>query len=223
MFQLLIHEESQRSMMYPKISGVPEGVIPNVMSEAILNRSDDTDTVSCYVKCNNYMLDTNIFTTDIGDIVVDKPEDSNLHITTDFGDIVFDKPEDNRRYFNVSNVFSNVFVYGQKVPDTHVLVDLPEEFNGAPETAKITREQNGTYTFTLDNEAVEARNRYLLQDMITERNKQLTASDWTQIPDSPITDEQKQLWQTYRQALRDFPNTYTGGPNDWQASFPTKP
>ena len=204
MFQLLIHEESQRSTMYSKNPNVPEGVIPNVMSEAILNRSDDTDTVSCYVKCNNYMLDTNIFTTDIGDIVIDKAED-------------------NRRYFNVSNVFSNVFVYGQKVPDTHVLVDLPEEFNDAPETAKIIREQNGTYTFTLDNEAVKGRNRHLLADMLTERNKQLSASDWTQIPDSPITDEQKQLWQTYRQALRDFPNTYTGGPNDWQASFPTKP
>jgi hypothetical protein len=190
--------------MYSKNPNVPEGVIPNVMSEAILNRSDDTDTISCYVKCNEFMLDSNIFTTDIGDIVVDSSENNNLH-------------------FNVSNVFSNVFVYGQKVPDTHVLIDLPEEFNDAPETAKITREQNGTYTFTLDNEAVKIRNRYLLTDMLTERNKQLAASDWTQIPDSPITDEQKQLWRTYRQALRDFPNTYTGDHNDWRASFPTKP
>ena len=204
MYQFLIHEETQTSMMYDKISGVPEGVIPNVMSEAILNKSDDTDTVSCYVKCNNYMLDTNIFTTDIGDIVVDSSENNKLH-------------------FSVSNVVESVFVYGQKVPDTHTLVDLPEEFNDAPETADITREQNGTYTFTLNNETVKARNRMLLADMITERNKQLTASDWTQMPDSPITDEQKQLWQTYRQALRDFPNTYTGSPNEWQASFPTKP
>jgi hypothetical protein len=204
MYQFLIHEETQTSMMYDKISGVPEGVIPNVMSEAILNRSNDTDTVSCYVKCNNYMLDTNIFTTDIGDIVVDSSENNKLH-------------------FNVSNVFESVFVYGQKVPDTHTLVDLPEEFNDAPETADITREQNGTYTFTLNNETVKVRNRMLLADMITERNKQLTASDWTQMPDSPITDEQKQLWQTYRQALRDFPNTYTGSPNEWRASFPTKP
>ena len=204
MYQILIHEETQTSMMYDKISGVPEGVIPNVMSEAILNRSNDTDTVSCYVKCNNYMLDTNIFTTDIGDIVIDSSENSNLH-------------------FNVSNVFESVFVYGQKVPDTHTLVDLPEEFNDAPETADFTREQNGTYTFTLNNETVKARNRMLLEDMITERNKQLTASDWTQMPDSPITDEQKQLWQTYRQALRDFPNTYTGSPNEWQVSVPTKP
>lgn len=204
MYQVLIHEKTQTKMMYDKISGVPEGVIPNVMSEAILNRSNDTDTVSCYVKCNNYMLDTNIFTTDIGDIVVDSSENNNLH-------------------FSVSNVFESVFVYGQKVPDTYTLIDLPEEFNDAPETADITREQNGTYTFTLNNETVKARNRMLLADMITERNKQLTASDWTQMPDSPITDEQKQLWQTYRQALRDFPNTYTGSPNEWQASFPTKP
>lgn len=219
MYQLLIHEESQRSEMYPKISGVPEGVIPNVMSEAILNRSDDTDIVSCYVKCNNYMLDTNIFTTDIGDIVAVKSEMLNMNENVPSRDI----SENNNLHFNVSNVFSNVFVYGQRVPDTHVLIDLPEEFNDAPETAKITREQNGTYTFTLNNEAVKVRNRHLLADMITERNKQLTASDWTQIPDSPITDEQKQLWRTYRQALRDFPNTYTGGPNEWQASFPTKP
>ena len=204
MYQFLIHEETQTSMMYDKISGVPEGVIPNVMSEATLNKSDDTDTVSCYVKCNNYMLDTNIFTTDIGDIVVDSSENNKLH-------------------FNVSNVFESVFVYGQKVPDTHTLIDLPEEFNDAPETADFTREQNGTYTFTLNNETVKARNRMLLEDMITERNKQLTASDWTQMPDSPITDEQKQLWQTYRQALRDFPNTYTGSPNEWRLSFPTKP
>jgi hypothetical protein len=200
MFQLLIHEETQRSIMYPKISGIPEGVIPNVMSEATLNKSDDTDTVSCYVKCNNYMLDSNLFTTDIGDVVIDSSEN-----------------------FSVSNVFESVFVYGQKVPDTHVLIDLPEEFNDAPETVNFTKEQNGTYTFTLNNQAIKARNRMLLQDMITERNKQLTASDWTQIPDSPITDEQKQMWQTYRQALRDFPNTYTGSPNEWQTLFPTKP
>ncbi len=220
MYQFLIHEETQTSMMYDKISGVPEGVIPNVMSEAILNRSNDTDTVSCYVKCNNYMLDTNIFTTDIGDIVVDSSENSNLHFSVS-NVVVYG--QNNNLQFSVSSVFSNVFVYGQKVPDTHTLVDLPEEFNDAPETADFTREQNGTYTFTLNNETVKARNRMLLEDMITERNKQLTASDWTQMPDSPITDEQKQLWQTYRQALRDFPNTYTGSPNEWRVSFPTKP
>lgn len=40
-----------------------------------------------------------------------------------------------------------------------------------------------------------------------ERNRKLTASDWTQVPDSPLSAEQKAAWQTYRQALRDLPST----------------
>lgn len=38
------------------------------------------------------------------------------------------------------------------------------------------------------------------------RNLKLEASDWTQVPDSPLTDPQKEAWRTYRQALRDFPS-----------------
>jgi hypothetical protein len=36
-----------------------------------------------------------------------------------------------------------------------------------------------------------------------ERNSKLSASDWTQLPDSPFTTTQKQAWATYRQDLRD--------------------
>jgi hypothetical protein len=38
----------------------------------------------------------------------------------------------------------------------------------------------------------------------------LIESDWTQIPDSPLTAEQKTEWATYRQALRDITDTLTG-------------
>jgi hypothetical protein len=37
------------------------------------------------------------------------------------------------------------------------------------------------------------------------RNALLRESDWTQVNDSPLTDEQKQAWATYRQILRDLP------------------
>ena len=37
------------------------------------------------------------------------------------------------------------------------------------------------------------------------RNVLLRDSDWTQFNDSPLTDQQKQAWATYRQALRDLP------------------
>lgn len=45
----------------------------------------------------------------------------------------------------------------------------------------------------------------------TERNKMLADSDWTQLPDSPLTDAKKAEWATYRQALRDITD---------QAGFP---
>jgi hypothetical protein len=41
----------------------------------------------------------------------------------------------------------------------------------------------------------------------SQRNKLLRESDWTQMPDSPLTDAQKQAWAIYRQSLRDLPDT----------------
>jgi len=56
--------------------------------------------------------------------------------------------------------------------------------------------------------------------MRKERNRLLTNCDWSQMPDSPLTDEQRQAWATYRQALRDFPSTWE--PSE-TAEFPDPP
>jgi len=37
------------------------------------------------------------------------------------------------------------------------------------------------------------------------RNQRLTACDWTQIADAPLSVEEKAAWAQYRQALRDLP------------------
>lgn len=37
------------------------------------------------------------------------------------------------------------------------------------------------------------------------RDELLTACDWTQIPDVPLSAEQRTAWQVYRQVLRDLP------------------
>jgi hypothetical protein len=51
------------------------------------------------------------------------------------------------------------------------------------------------------------------------RNQLLSDSDWTQMPDSPLTDEAKALWLTYRTSLRDITST-----DDWpNVSFPATP
>ena len=40
-----------------------------------------------------------------------------------------------------------------------------------------------------------------------ERNGRLAASDWTQLADAPLTDDQKMQWAVYRQELRDLPTS----------------
>ena len=47
----------------------------------------------------------------------------------------------------------------------------------------------------------------------------LKKSDWTQLPDSQLTEAQKTAWTAYRQALRDIPQTYQS-PDD--VIFPEK-
>ena len=42
-----------------------------------------------------------------------------------------------------------------------------------------------------------------------ERDGTLRGSDWTQMADSPLTDEKKAEWVAYRQDLRDLPATYS--------------
>ena len=42
-----------------------------------------------------------------------------------------------------------------------------------------------------------------------QRNGLLAASDWTQLDDAPLTDEQKAEWVAHRQDLRDLPATYS--------------
>lgn len=40
----------------------------------------------------------------------------------------------------------------------------------------------------------------------SERSELLRATDWTQMPDAPLTALEKAAYQTYRQALRDLPS-----------------
>ena len=53
------------------------------------------------------------------------------------------------------------------------------------------------------------------------RGHELTACDWTQAVDSPLSDTKKTEWATYRQALRDLPTTTYTAIDD--IVWPTKP
>ena len=66
-------------------------------------------------------------------------------------------------------------------------------------------------TETDDAEVLATRMRY-------QRDRLLAESDWTQAADDPTGNAA--AWATYRQALRDFPSTWTAGPT---AEFPDPP
>ena len=52
------------------------------------------------------------------------------------------------------------------------------------------------------------------------RNDLLAKSDWTQLPDAPLTEEQKADWATYRQTLRDLPENFDKADD---VEFPEEP
>ena len=52
------------------------------------------------------------------------------------------------------------------------------------------------------------------------RGHLLDASDWTQIPDNPLSVEKRQEWATWRQAVREYPDVWVDGTT---MVFPEKP
>jgi len=58
------------------------------------------------------------------------------------------------------------------------------------------------------------------EEIRAKRQSLIKGADWTQMPDSPLSDADKAVWQTYRQALRDVPSQ-DGFPDS--VAWPTKP
>src|SRR6056300_81095 len=69
--------------------------------------------------------------------------------------------------------------------------------------------------------AVELDNA--MKDLRTKRNRLLTECDWTQSPDSPLTDAKKTEWATYRTSLRNLTNDLTTVEQVNNVTWPTKP
>jgi len=80
------------------------------------------------------------------------------------------------------------------------------------------------YDVIKDGKAVEkeeSTNDIKLRNL-TFRLSELKGSDWTQIPDCPLSSDKKTEYQTYRQALRDI-TTHSNWPNLEDSDWPTKP
>ena len=77
----------------------------------------------------------------------------------------------------------------------------------------------------IENGSVVDRDDYVLDitgQQLDRRNSYLFDTDWTQVPDSPLTDTKKAEWATYRQALRDLTN-HSNWPNLSEDDWPSVP
>jgi hypothetical protein len=72
------------------------------------------------------------------------------------------------------------------------------EYNSEIETQEWNSESEHWITTPIPDEVFWERLR-------GERNFRLMNSDWSQIPDAPLTSAKKAEWALYRQALRDLP------------------
>jgi len=73
-----------------------------------------------------------------------------------------------------------------------VLKDMPDYIN------------NGWVLGWLVKQKTDQEIAQLADEVRAERNAKLTACDWTQLDDAPLTEAAKIVWQNYRQALRDI-------------------
>jgi len=63
-----------------------------------------------------------------------------------------------------------------------------------------------------------------LSEVRNQRNQLLSQSDWTQMADSPLSDEQKAAWAAYRQQLRELPANISADVKNWfDVNFPVRP
>ena len=79
------------------------------------------------------------------------------------------------------------------------MADRPERFH-LVDGVQIAWTEDDWIAWEAEQEASEKDFSFIRSN----RDAKLRDSDWTQVADSPLTDEKKAEWVTYRQTLRDL-------------------
>jgi len=84
------------------------------------------------------------------------------------------------------------------------------EVNATPPSTWIKLEEGVSLGWVWDGVTWTAPSPKLVfvEELREERDKRLTASDFSQLPDTPLTEEARTTWRSYRQSLRDLPENY---------------
>ena len=81
-------------------------------------------------------------------------------------------------------------------------------------------ESSGVVTIIKSAEWLENKTNEAWRKIRKQINQLLKDSDYIMVSDAPITTEKKEEWTTYRQSLRDIPQTFSN-PDD--VTYPDKP
>lgn len=117
-------------------------------------------------------------------------------------------------YDNEGNILSQIQCLESEIADNVPSGCSYQEFDGNPLNKKL-----------VDGELIDLEIEPFLFAMTLRdsRNALLTQSDWTQLPDSPLTESDKIAWQAYRQELRDLPESYPEATPIDEVVFPNPP
>ncbi len=106
---------------------------------------------------------------------------------------------------------------GQVIGGLTVVWDRENVFGDNPGYGQHTHYYNGTafiekaespsifHVYNWTTHAWDWSSADFWQKVRADRDLKLSLSDWTQLPDSPITSEKRAEWVTYRAALRNVP------------------
>ena len=87
--------------------------------------------------------------------------------------------------------------------------DMPCEIPFDVLADQAVRGDSGEITLQEDPSKVQAKLAAAWTQLRTERNARLQASDWVALADAHLSQDKKDAWFAYRQALRDLPDEVT--------------
>ena len=102
----------------------------------------------------------------------------------------------------------------QKDEDELIMEGVADDASDMIQDGKIVQKPAPSDTVKNDAAILELRLR---------RDLMLADTDWTQLPDSPLSDSAKNEWQEYREKLRNLPSENEDILDIDDVSFPTPP
>lgn len=101
--------------------------------------------------------------------------------------------------YNKNGEYTGFYVEGihENIPEPNIELTEEEWQQALSKNYKVIEGKHAFFAFVQNNEEI-------LENLRVRRNALLTESDWTQVEDSPLSEEKKTAWKNYRQELRDL-------------------